>query len=105
MRASSSAFALIPHNVAALGRFTRRQIDFMTSMLLFIVVRSFLLGGASPAPLWLERDCSGLTATGYVSPLLDNAYYTYIWRMSSDKFDDDVFLEYRILAFSLRDRL
>ena len=105
MRASSSAFALIPHNVAALGRFTRRQIDFMTSMLLFIVVRSFLLGGASPAPLWLERDCSGLTTTGYMSSLLHYAYYTYPWRMSSNKFDARRFLAYRILAFSLRDRL
>ena len=91
MRASSSAFALIRHNVAAQGRFTRRQTDFMTSMLLFIVVRSFLLCGASPAPLPLERDCSGLTVTGYLSPLLHFAYYTYIWRMSSDKFDADVF--------------
>jgi len=76
MRASSSGIALIRHNVTALERFTRRQTDFMTSMLLFIVVRSFLLGGASPAPLWLERDCSGLTATEYMSPLLHYAYYT-----------------------------
>ena len=105
MHASSSAFILIRHNVAALRRFTRRQTDFMSSMLLFIVVRSFLLGGASLSPLCLERDCSGLTATGYVSPLLHYAYYTYIWRMSNDKFDNDVFLVHRILAFSLRDRV
>ena len=37
-RASSSAFALILCNVAAPGRFIRRQTDFITSMLLFIVV-------------------------------------------------------------------
>ena len=37
-RASSSAFALILRNFAALGRFARRETDFMTSMLSFIVV-------------------------------------------------------------------
>ncbi len=92
MRASSSAFALIRHNVAALGRFTRRQTDFITSMLLFIVVRSFLLPRCiSPQRFWLERDCSGLAATGYMGPLSYYAYYTYLWRRSSNKFDADVF--------------
>ena len=38
IRASSSVVALIRHSVAERGRFTRRQTDFMTSMLLFIVV-------------------------------------------------------------------
>ena len=92
--------------MAALGRFIRRQTDFMTSMLLFIIVRSFLLPRCIfPQGFWLERDCSGQTATGYVSPLLHYAYYTHRWRMSSYKFDADAFLAYRIIAFSVRDRL
>jgi hypothetical protein len=36
--------------------------------------------------------------------LMASTYYTYLWRMSSNKFYNDVFVAYRII-FSLRDRL
>ena len=47
------------------------------------------------------RDFSSLTT--HFQPLIVCGYYTYLWRMSSTNYDD--ILAYKIIAFSLRDRL